>query len=178
MAESLTGWSREDAVGRSLAEVFRIVDGTTREACRNPMELAIQQDRTVGLAANSILIRRDGVESAVEDSAAPIHDRQGRVTGAVIVFHDVSAAKAMTVQMSELRATRCADGFAESRLSERPHRAGDHRSRIVTKASSRCCFWIWITSNTSTIRWDIRSATRFCNPWQDVWCAACAIRIP
>jgi diguanylate cyclase (GGDEF)-like protein/PAS domain S-box-containing protein len=102
VAESLTGWSREDAVGRSLVEVFRIIDGATRLACRNPMELAIQQDRTVGLAANSILIRRDGVESAIEDSAAPIHDRQGRVTGAVIVFHDVSAAKAMTVQMSEL----------------------------------------------------------------------------
>ena len=102
VAESLTGWSREDAVGRSLAEVFRIIDGATREACRNPMELAIKQDRTVGLAANSILIRRDGLESAIEDSAAPIHDRQGRVTGAVVVFHDVSAAKAMTIQMSEL----------------------------------------------------------------------------
>ena len=102
VAEIMTGWSREDATGRPLAEVFRIIDGTTRKGCRNPMELAIQQDRTVGLAANSILIRRDGAESSIEDSAAPIHDRQGRVTGAVIVFHDVSAAKAMTVQMSEL----------------------------------------------------------------------------
>src|SRR5579864_3721100 len=102
VAESLTGWSREDATGRSLAEVFHIIDGTTRESCRNPMELAIKQDRTVGLASNCILIRRDGAESAIEDSAAPIHDRQGRVTGAVVVFHDVSAAKAMTVQMSEL----------------------------------------------------------------------------
>ncbi|HVB58905.1 MAG TPA: EAL domain-containing protein [Candidatus Acidoferrales bacterium] len=102
VAENMTGWSREDAVGRPLAEVFRIIDGATRQNCQNPMELAIQQDRAVGLAANSILIRRNGVESAIEDSAAPIHDRQGRVTGAVIVFHDVSAAKAMTVQMSEL----------------------------------------------------------------------------
>jgi diguanylate cyclase (GGDEF)-like protein/PAS domain S-box-containing protein len=102
VAESLTGWSREDAVGRSLAEVFHIIDSTTRKICRSPMELAIEQDRTVGLAANSILVRSDGVESAIEDSVAPIHDRQGQVTGAVIVFHDVSAAKAMTVQMSDL----------------------------------------------------------------------------
>lgn len=102
VAENMTGWSREDAVGRTLTDVFRIVDGATREACRNPMELAMQQDRTVGLAANSILIRRDGIEFAIEDSVAPIHDRKGRVTGAVIVFHDVSAAKAMTVQMSAM----------------------------------------------------------------------------
>jgi diguanylate cyclase (GGDEF)-like protein/PAS domain S-box-containing protein len=102
VAERMTGWSREDAVGRALDEVFHIVDGATREPCRNPMELAIEQDRTVGLAANSILIRTDGVESAIEDSAAPIHDRQGRVTGAVIVFHDVSASRAMTVKMSNL----------------------------------------------------------------------------
>ena len=102
VAESMTGWSREDAIGRPLAEVFNIIDANSRVTCRNPMELAIEQNRTVGLAANSILIRRDGVESAIEDSAAPIHDRKGDVTGAVIVFHDVSAAKAMTVQMSEL----------------------------------------------------------------------------
>ncbi len=100
VAESMTGWSREDAIGRPLAEVFRIIDGATREACQSPMDMAIQQDRTVGLAANSILIRSDGVESSIEDSAAPIHDRQGRVTGAVIVFHDVSAAKAMSSQMT------------------------------------------------------------------------------
>jgi len=49
---------------------------------------------------NCVLIRRDGFESAIEDSAAPIHDRTGRVTGAVIVFHDVSAARAMSVQMT------------------------------------------------------------------------------
>jgi diguanylate cyclase (GGDEF)-like protein/PAS domain S-box-containing protein len=101
VAESMTGWSREDAIGHPLDEVFHIIDGATRETRQNPMELAILQDRTVGLAANSVLIRRDGVESAVEDSAAPIHDRQGRVTGAVIVFHDVSAAKAMTVKLNE-----------------------------------------------------------------------------
>jgi diguanylate cyclase (GGDEF)-like protein len=64
------------------------------------MEMAVEQNKTVGLTANCVLIRRDGFESAIEDSAAPIHDRDGRVIGAVIVFHDVSAARAMALQMT------------------------------------------------------------------------------
>ncbi len=100
VAESLTGWSREEAMGRLLADVFRIIDGATGKPARDPMEMAVAQNRTVGLTVNCVLIRRDGFESAIEDSAAPIHDRAGRVIGAVIVFHDVSAARAMSVQMT------------------------------------------------------------------------------
>jgi diguanylate cyclase (GGDEF)-like protein/PAS domain S-box-containing protein len=99
VAEAMTGWCREEATGKPLAEVFRIVDGSTRKTAQDPMEMAVAQNRTVGLTVNCVLIRRDGFESAIEDSAAPIHDRAGRVTGAVIVFHDVSAARAMSVQM-------------------------------------------------------------------------------
>jgi diguanylate cyclase (GGDEF)-like protein/PAS domain S-box-containing protein len=102
VAEDLTGWSREDAAGRPLTDVFHIIDGATRERAQNPMPLAIRENMTVGLTSNCLLIRRDGHESAIEDSAAPIHDRQGRVTGAVIVFHDVSVARAMTLKMSHL----------------------------------------------------------------------------
>jgi len=100
VAETMTGWRREEAIGKPLAEVFRIVDGATHDTARDPMEMAVEQNRTVGLTANCVLIRRDGFESAIEDSAAPIHDRVGRVTGAVIVFHDVSAARAMSVKMT------------------------------------------------------------------------------
>jgi diguanylate cyclase (GGDEF)-like protein/PAS domain S-box-containing protein len=100
VAEAMTGWHREEATGKPLAEVFRIIDGATRKAAQDPMEMAVEQNRTVGLTVNCVLIRRDGLESAIEDSAAPIHDRTGRVTGAVIVFHDVSAARAMSVQMT------------------------------------------------------------------------------
>jgi diguanylate cyclase (GGDEF)-like protein/PAS domain S-box-containing protein len=100
VAEAMTGWNREEATGKPLAEVFRIIDGGTRKTARDPMEMAVEQNRTVGLTVNCVLIRRDGFESAIEDSAAPIHDRVGRITGAVIVFHDVSAARAMSVQMT------------------------------------------------------------------------------
>jgi diguanylate cyclase (GGDEF)-like protein/PAS domain S-box-containing protein len=100
VAETMTGWSCAQAIGKPLADVFRIIDGNTRKAARDPMEMAVEQNRAVGLTVNCILIRRDGFESAIEDSAAPIHDRAGQVIGAVIVFHDVSAARAMSLQMT------------------------------------------------------------------------------
>jgi len=100
VAESMTGWPREEAIGKPLAEVFQIIDGATRKTARDPMEMAVAQNRTVGLTMDCVLIRRDGFESAIEDSAAPIHDRAGLVIGAVIVFHDVSAARAMSQQMT------------------------------------------------------------------------------
>jgi diguanylate cyclase (GGDEF)-like protein/PAS domain S-box-containing protein len=100
VAETMTGWRREEATGRPLAEVFQIIDGSTRKPALDPMEMAVRQDSTVGLTVNCVLVRRDGFESAIEDSAAPIHDRAGQVIGAVIVFHDVSAARAMSFQMT------------------------------------------------------------------------------
>ncbi len=102
IAESLTGWSKDEAIGHPLEDVLRIVNGATRETAANPMALAIRENKIVALTPNCILIRRDGVESAIEDSAAPIHDRRGQVTGAVMVFHDVSVARAMILKMSYL----------------------------------------------------------------------------
>lgn len=102
VAEQLTGWSKAEAAGRAVGEVFHIVDAVTREAVPDPMALALRENKTVGLTPNSLLIRRDGVEAAIEDSAAPIHDRRGQVTGAVMVFHDVSTARAQSLRMSYL----------------------------------------------------------------------------
>jgi diguanylate cyclase (GGDEF)-like protein/PAS domain S-box-containing protein len=100
VAEKMTGWSWQEAAGRPMAEVFRILDATSRETTPNPMEKAVGQNRTVHLPLNCILIRRDGFEIPIEDSVAPIHDRDGQATGAVIVFRDVSAARAMSLQMA------------------------------------------------------------------------------
>lgn len=102
VAESMTGWSRQEACGRPLQEVLRIVDADSREPALNPLAMAMLHNKTVGLSVNCVLVRRDGHESAIEDTAAPIHDRCGQVTGAVIVFHDVSAARAMSLRMSHL----------------------------------------------------------------------------
>jgi diguanylate cyclase (GGDEF)-like protein/PAS domain S-box-containing protein len=102
VAENMTGWSRKEAVGHPLRDVFQIIDGASHKPATNPMDLAIQLDKVVGLTANCILVRRDGYEIAIEDSAAPIHDRDGQVIGAVIVFHDVSMARAVVMEMSHL----------------------------------------------------------------------------
>ena len=102
VAETLTGWTTDEAVGHPLEDVFRIIDATSRETADNAMLLAIRENRTVALAPNCVLIRRDGIEAAIEDSAAPIRDRSGAVSGAVMVFHDVSVARAMTAELSRL----------------------------------------------------------------------------
>lgn len=102
VAEHLTGRTCAEAAGLPLSEVFEVIDETTREPAMAPALRAMQEDRTVGLAANCVLLRHDGGESGIEDSAAPIHDRHGRVTGAVIVFRDVSQSRAMTRKMAYL----------------------------------------------------------------------------
>jgi diguanylate cyclase (GGDEF)-like protein/PAS domain S-box-containing protein len=102
VAESMTGWSRQEASGRTLQDVLRIIDGDSREPALNPLAMAILYNKSVGLSTNCVLIRRDGYESAIEDTAAPIHDARGQVTGAVIVFHDVGVARAMSLRMSYL----------------------------------------------------------------------------
>jgi len=100
VAEIMTGWSLQEATGRPMTEVFRIVDATTHELLPDPMARAVQRNLPGHLPFNCSLVRRDGLETPVEDSVSPIHDRDGRPTGAVIVFRDVSMARAMTQQMA------------------------------------------------------------------------------
>ena len=100
VAEKLTGWSRQEATGRPMADVLRILDTTNRQAIPDPMMIAVGQNQIGHLPSNCILVRRDGFEIPIEDSAAPIHDRDGQATGAVIVFRDVSVARAMALEMT------------------------------------------------------------------------------
>ena len=102
VAEDMTGWTRTEALGKPVAEVFRIIDGGTRHAARNPVDVAIRENTTIGLAPNTVLVRRDGVGVAIEDSTAPIHDRSGRLTGAVVVFRDVSRSRETAEQLAHL----------------------------------------------------------------------------
>jgi len=102
VAESMTGWTLAGASGQPIEKVLRLIDADSREALPNPMALALRENRTVGLGSNCVLSRRDGGEAFIEDSSAPIRDSAGRVTGAVMVFHDVSALRAQSRQMSFL----------------------------------------------------------------------------
>jgi len=101
-AERMTGWPKEKARGHPIGKVMKIINGVTRERQLNPVELVLQQNKPMGLKAGTILIRCDGSEVAIEDSTAPIHDSSGQISGAVIVFHDVTAAQAMTMKMAHL----------------------------------------------------------------------------
>jgi diguanylate cyclase (GGDEF)-like protein/PAS domain S-box-containing protein len=102
VAERITGWTRSEASGRHVDEVFRAVGGATGEDVRNAMELAVREDTTVGLTPNCTSEQDDGLEANSENSAAPIHNRRGTVTGAVMVFRDMSTARALSNRMSYL----------------------------------------------------------------------------
>ena len=104
VAEKMTGWSRQQAAGLPMAEVCRILDATTRETIPNAMERAVGHNRTEHLPPNCILVRLDRFEIPIEDSVAPIHDRQGQPTGAVIVFRDIAERKQREDDLSRLAA--------------------------------------------------------------------------
>jgi diguanylate cyclase (GGDEF)-like protein/PAS domain S-box-containing protein len=102
VAEHMTGWSAAEAYGRPLHEVLQVIDAESRDPVRDPLTMAMRRNAIVGLGENCVLIGRDGSESAIEDTAAPVHDRSGQVTGAVMVFRDVGAARALSLRMSHL----------------------------------------------------------------------------
>lgn len=93
VAESLTGWSHEEALGQPLEQVFRIINEVTLQPVENPALRALRQGVVVGLANHTILIKKDGSECPIDDSAAPIRNEQGHVSGCVLIFRDVTAQR-------------------------------------------------------------------------------------
>jgi diguanylate cyclase (GGDEF)-like protein/PAS domain S-box-containing protein len=90
VAEDLTGWESREVCGKSLGEAFDILNEATRERLENPVSRALREGRVIAVADHTVLVNRRGQEIAIQDSAAPIRDRSGRIIGAVMVFHDVS----------------------------------------------------------------------------------------
>ncbi|EQD62724.1 sensory box protein/GGDEF family protein, partial [mine drainage metagenome] len=100
VAEALTGWRLENAMGRPVEEVFRSFHEETCEPLENPLTMSIRRIRPVKSVRPMLLIRRDGNELYVESTAAPIRDGAGKVTGGVLVFHDVSEARELNRRLS------------------------------------------------------------------------------
>jgi PAS domain S-box-containing protein len=90
IAEALTGWRSDEALGQPIRNVFPIINEQTREPAEDIAARVLRERRIIGLANHAVLIAKDGREIPVEDSAAPILDAVGQVTGVVLVFHDVT----------------------------------------------------------------------------------------
>jgi PAS domain S-box-containing protein len=93
VAESLTGWRREEARGRPIEEVFKILDENTGQPVEIPVERVIREGRATGLANHTVLLNRNGFRIPIEDSAAPIPDSDGKPAGVVLAFRDISAQR-------------------------------------------------------------------------------------
>lgn len=103
VAESLTGWRLEDAAGRPLAEVFRIVNEQTRQTVESPVDRVLREGAIVGLANHTALFARDGQERLIDDSAAPILTEDGQTIGVVLVFRDVSVRRRVEAESAAVR---------------------------------------------------------------------------
>ncbi len=102
VAEGLTGWKLKDAFGRPLAEIFKIVNETTRQAVESPADKVRTLGKIVGLANHTVLISKNGSETAIDDSGAPIFDDDGVLTGIVVVFRDISERRAAEREREKL----------------------------------------------------------------------------
>ncbi|MGB3298390.1 MAG: EAL domain-containing protein, partial [Phormidesmis sp.] len=100
VAEKLTGWAQSQAQGLALSEVFIILNEHTREPVESPVTLVLREGKTVGMANHTILVAKDGIERGIDDSAAPIRDRDGTLIGTVLVFHDVTQTRQLASQLT------------------------------------------------------------------------------
>ena len=105
VAERLTGWSADEARGRTLETIFDVVDEKTRARTESPVRQVLHETPQTNPAAPKMLLARDGTEYPIDDSGAPMRDRRGRLSGAVLVFRDVTARRAVERALSE-RETR------------------------------------------------------------------------
>ncbi|MGB7903198.1 MAG: EAL domain-containing protein [Steroidobacteraceae bacterium] len=100
VAEELTGWESREASGRPIAEVFHVIAETTRQPVDSPITRCLREGRVVEMTEPSLLVNRRGQEISMQDSAAPIRDRTGRLIGVVMVFHDVSQERRLQRALS------------------------------------------------------------------------------
>ncbi|AWL06971.1 two-component system response regulator [Massilia oculi] len=101
-AELVCGWSREEARGRPVIEVIDLVDADSGSTIASPIDDVLHTDQPTNLSGNAILVSRQGQRIPIEDSAAPIHDWDGQLVGAVMVFRDISDTVALTTKMRHL----------------------------------------------------------------------------
>ncbi|TMH57531.1 MAG: EAL domain-containing protein [Betaproteobacteria bacterium] len=100
VAEALTGWTTASARGLPLRGIVNTVDETTRKITPNPIEMVLREERTIEVSATMLLVRNDGSEIPIVQSAAPIRARTGKIIGVVLVMHDVSRERQYVAKLS------------------------------------------------------------------------------
>jgi PAS domain S-box-containing protein len=133
VAEKMTGWMSAEALAVPLDRIFNIIDEHTRQRAENPVGRALREGTVVGLANHTVLVGKDGTEVAIEDSAAPIRDANGAISGAVMVFHDVTARRQAEAALRE--ADRRKDEFLATLAHElRNPLAPIRQAALIAKA--------------------------------------------
>jgi diguanylate cyclase (GGDEF)-like protein/PAS domain S-box-containing protein len=131
VAEHLTGWTVAEASGLALSRVFQIVNEETRAPAPDPVARCLAEGRVIGLANHTVLISRTGAEYAIQDSAAPIRSRDGHtLLGVVLVFHDVTEARRLAIQMTHQASHDSLTGLVNRREFE------GRLQRVVNSAAS------------------------------------------
>jgi diguanylate cyclase (GGDEF)-like protein/PAS domain S-box-containing protein len=118
VAERLTGWDAEQALGRPVVEVFRVVDEVTRQPLPDPMRRCLDENRVVESPGHALLLSADGKEYSVRDTAAPVRDREGNLLGTVLVFKDVTQLRGMEREMIYLASHDVLTGLINRREFE------------------------------------------------------------
>lgn len=163
VAENLTGWSRENAMGRPLAEVFRVVNETTRAAVEDPVTAVLSAGTIVGLANHTVLLSRDGREIAIDDSGSPIVDERGEIQGVVLVFRDVTqrrrAEEAEILRETNVRLEMAMHG-SNVGVWEIDMPDGDYRSGFARFSN----IWEWLGYTRSTSMLDFNAYMSVLHP--------------
>jgi PAS domain S-box-containing protein len=160
VAEQLTGWTRAEAEGRPLEEVFPIISEETRDRVENPVHRVLREERIVGLANHTLLLARDGREIPIADSAAPIRDHDGRITGVVLVFRDQTEDRRVR-QLLQARLTLLEYATTHS-LDDVLTRALDLAGDLV---DSPIGFYHMVDADQRTLflqQWSSRTLREFC----------------
>ncbi len=120
VAEAMTGWKSGEAMGQPLENVFNIIHEQNRQPAPNPVIRVLREGVIVGLANHTLLIARDGRETAIDDSAAPIRDGTGAISGVVMFFHDVTKQRRAEAALRESNQSLSeARDYLEKRVQER-----------------------------------------------------------
>ncbi len=160
VAEALTGWTENEARGKALREVFSIVNEETGEPVENPVAQVICDNTVCGLANHTLLISKNGIRRPIADSAAPIRDQNGQISGVVLVFRDQTEQR-MTMRMTQIRLA-----MVEYSAGHTPHELMTYAlDQIGDLMDSPIGFFHFVEADQKTIslqQWSSRTLAQFC----------------